>query len=89
MKVIASGYRVKAKAGANGGPPEIYTSSFKFGPSGVFSANQNDLHCEMPVSFTTAALGGDIDIPTLEWTCEDQDPARNTVGPGVRLRARE
>jgi hypothetical protein len=32
----------------------------------VFQRDHNDLHCEMPISFTTAALGGEIEIPTLD-----------------------
>jgi molecular chaperone DnaJ len=32
----------------------------------VFERNGDDLHCEMPISFTTAALGGEIEIPTLD-----------------------
>mgnify|MGYP003705034691 CR=1 FL=1 len=32
----------------------------------VFKRDNDDLHCEMPISFATAALGGEITIPTLD-----------------------
>ena len=31
----------------------------------VFKRNENDLHCQIPIQFTTAALGGEIEVPTL------------------------
>ncbi len=32
----------------------------------LFDRDGNDLHCEVPISFTTAALGGEVNVPTLE-----------------------
>ena len=41
----------------------------------MFQRDGNDLHCEMPISFTTAALGGEIEIPTLDGYAKIKVPA--------------
>ena len=52
-------------------------------PHPVFQRDHDDLHCEMPISFTTAALGGEIEIPNARWRGEDQGPTRNPVRQGL------
>jgi DnaJ-class molecular chaperone len=52
--------------GINGGPSGDLYVQIHLKTHPVFQREQNDLHCEMPISFTTAALGGEIDIPTLD-----------------------
>ena len=49
----------------NGGPPgDLYIFlSVKQHP--MFQRDSNDLYCRVPISFTTAALGGEIEVPTL------------------------
>lgn len=54
----------------------------------VFQREHNDLHCEMPVSFTTAALGGEIEIPTLEGHAKIKIPAETQTGKVFRLRGK-
>ena len=54
----------------------------------VFQRDHNDLHCEMPVSFTTAALGGDIEIPTLDGYAKIKIPAETQSGKIFRLRGK-
>ncbi|MDP1898618.1 MAG: molecular chaperone DnaJ, partial [Sulfurimicrobium sp.] len=50
--------------GVNGGPPGDLYVVIQIKSHGVFQRDHDDLHCEMPISFTVAALGGEIDIPT-------------------------
>jgi molecular chaperone DnaJ len=52
--------------GVNGGPPATSTWRSTSSKHAVFQRDHDDLHCEMPISFTTAALGGEIEIPTLD-----------------------
>ena len=54
----------------------------------MFQREDNDLHCEMPISFTTAALGGEIEIPDAGRHRQDQDPDRNAIGKVFRLRGK-
>ena len=46
----------------------------------VFQRDGDDLHCEMPVSFTTAALGGEIEIPTLDGMARIRVPTETQSG---------
>ena len=54
----------------------------------VFQRDHNDLHCEMPISFTTAALGGDIKIPTLDGYAKIKIPEETQSGKVFRLRGK-
>ena len=54
----------------------------------VFTRESNDLHCEMPVSFTKAALGGEIEIPTLDGYAKIKIPAETQSGKVFRLRGK-
>jgi molecular chaperone DnaJ len=78
----------EGEPGVNGGPPgDLYVQvHIKAHP--VFQRDHDDLHCEMPVSFTTAALGGDIEIPTLEGTARIRVPAESQSGKTFRLRGK-
>lgn len=56
----------KGNAGANGGPNgdlHIYVS---VRPHPIFERRGNDVWCEMPITFTQAALGADVVVPTLD-----------------------
>ena len=52
------------------------------------SATGRNLHCEVPLSFTTAALGGSVDVPTLEGTVSLKIPAESQSGRVFRLRGK-
>jgi DnaJ-class molecular chaperone len=54
----------------------------------VFQREENDLHCDMPISFTTAALGGEIEIPTLDGSAKIRIPAETQSGKVFRLRGK-
>jgi molecular chaperone DnaJ len=57
-------------------------------PHPIFQRNHDDLHCEMPVSFATAALGGEIDLPTLDGSAKIRVPAETQGGKTFRLRGK-
>ena len=53
----------EGEPGVNGGPPGDLYVQVHVKPHPVFQRDHDDLHCEMPISITTAALGGDIVDP--------------------------
>ena len=74
--------------GVNGGPPGDLYVQIHLKQHAVFTRDHNDLHCEMPISFTTAALGGEIQIPTLDGAASIKIPAETQSGRVFRLRGK-
>jgi len=74
--------------GVNGGPPGDLYVVIHTKPHAVFQRDHNDLHCEMPISFSTAALGGEIEIPTLDGAARIKIPAETQSGKQFRLRGK-
>ncbi|MDP2171676.1 MAG: molecular chaperone DnaJ [Rhodocyclaceae bacterium] len=74
--------------GVNGGPPGDLYVQIHIKPHQVFQRDHDDLHCEMPVSFTAAALGGEIEIPTLDGVAKLKVPAETQTGKVFRLRGK-
>jgi len=54
----------------------------------VFQREGANLHCEMPISFSTAALGGEIEVPTLGGSARMKVPAETQTGAVFRLRGK-
>jgi len=52
----------------------------------VFTRNGMDLNCEVPIPFTTAALGGEIRVPTLNGAVSLKIPAGTQSGSTFRIR---
>jgi molecular chaperone DnaJ len=78
----------EGEAGVNGGPPGDLYVQVHLKPHAVFQRDHDDLHCEMPVSFSTAALGGEIEIPTLEGSARIKVPNETQSGKTFRLRGK-
>lgn len=78
----------EGEPGVNGGPPGDLYVQIHLKPHTVFQRDHDDLHCEMPVSFTTAALGGEIEIPTLDGVARLKVPAETQTGKVFRLRGK-
>lgn len=76
----------EGEAGLNGGPQGDLYVVVNLRPHPVFQRDNSDLHCEMPISFTTAALGGEIEIPTLDGHAKLKIPAETQTGQVFRLR---
>ncbi|MGH8743265.1 MAG: molecular chaperone DnaJ [Burkholderiales bacterium] len=78
----------EGEAGMNGGPPgDLYVVTH-IRSHAVFTRDHNDLHCEMPITFTTAAMGGEIEIPTLDGAAKIKIPAETQTGKVFRLRGK-
>ncbi len=78
----------EGEAGVNGGPSGDLYVVIHIREHAVFTRDHNDLHCEMPISFTTAALGGEIEIPTLDGAAKIKIPAETQSGKAFRLRGK-
>ena len=70
-----------------GGTGDLYVQ-VQVKPHAIFERHQSDLHCEVPISFTTAALGGSIEVPTLESRVSLKIPAETQTGKSFRLRGK-
>jgi len=57
-------------------------------PHPVFQREGDDLHCEVPVSFGRAGLGGDIEVPTLDGKVSFTIPEGTQTGKIFRLRGK-
>jgi len=57
-------------------------------PHPIFQRDSADLHCEIPISFVMAALGGSVDVPTLKGPVSLKIPAGSQSGRVFRLRAK-
>lgn len=78
----------EGEPGVNGGPPGDLYVQIHLKPHAVFQRDHDDLHCEMPVSFTAAALGGEIEIPTLDGVARLKVPPETQTGKVFRLRGK-
>jgi len=78
----------EGEAGQSGGPSGDLYVQLHLKPHAVFQRDHDDLHCEMPISFTTAALGGEIEIPTLDGAAKMKIPSETQSGKVFRLRGK-
>jgi len=78
----------EGELGSNGGPTGDLYVVIHIAAHAVFQRDHNDLHCEMPVSFAVAALGGEIEIPTLDGSARIKIPAETQSGKIFRLRGK-
>jgi len=78
----------EGEAGVNGGPAGDLYVQVHLKPHPVFQRDHDDLHCEMPVTFATAALGGEIQIPTLDGSARIKVPTETQSGKTFRLRGK-
>ncbi|MBT9612545.1 MAG: molecular chaperone DnaJ [Burkholderiales bacterium] len=78
----------EGEAGINGGPPGDLYVVIQLREHPVFKRDHDDLHCEMPISFTAAALGGDVEIPTLDGHAKIKIAEETQTGKVFRLRGK-
>jgi molecular chaperone DnaJ len=78
----------EGESGVNGGPSGDLYVVIHLKEHGVFQREGDDLHCEMPISFSQAALGGEIEIPTLDGAAKVKVPPETQSGQVFRLRGK-
>jgi molecular chaperone DnaJ len=89
---IDDGMRIRStgngEPGTNGGPPGDLYIEIRLKKHELFERDGDDLHCVVPVSITTAALGGEISVPTLKGPAAIDIPEGTQSGKQFRLRGK-
>ena len=89
---INEGMRIRSagngEPGTNGGPPGDLYIEIRIKQHEIFERDGDDLHCTVPVGLTAAALGGNIQVPTLGGTAEIELPEGTQHGKTFRLRGK-
>ncbi|HOJ33544.1 MAG TPA: molecular chaperone DnaJ [Candidatus Hydrogenedentes bacterium] len=89
---ISSGQRVRlggeGEPGEGGGPRGDLFILVEIEPDNIFSREGNDIICEVPISFPDAALGAEIQVPTLDGQERLRIPAGTQSGTEFRLRGK-
>jgi len=89
---VESGMRLRisgeGEAGMKGGPRgDLYTLIYAR-PHAIFARDGSDIICEVPISFTQAALGAEIDVPTLKQKIKMKVTSGTQSGKIYRLRGK-
>jgi molecular chaperone DnaJ len=78
----------QGEPGVNGGPPGDLYIVFHVKPHEFFERDGDDIYCEMPLTFAQAALGDEIEVPTLHGKVKLKIPAGTQTGTKFRLRGK-
>ncbi|MCC1491279.1 molecular chaperone DnaJ [Cognatishimia sp. F0-27] len=90
---VETGTRIRlageGEAGMRGGPPGDLYIFIEVTPHKIFEREATELHCRVPVSMSTAALGGDIEVPTIDGgRSRVKIPSGSQSGRQMRLRGK-
>ncbi|MBC7131881.1 MAG: molecular chaperone DnaJ [Roseovarius sp.] len=90
---VETGTRIRlsgeGEAGMRGGPPGDLYIFIEVAPHDIFEREETNLFCRVPVSMTKAALGGDIEVPTIDGgRARVSIPAGSQTGRRMRLRGK-
>jgi molecular chaperone DnaJ len=89
---IREGSRLRSshngEAGVRGAPPGDLYVVIHIKEHKVFQRKDDDLYCEVPIAFSLAALGGEVDVPTLEGKAHLKVPAGTQSGQMFKLRGK-
>jgi len=78
----------EGEAGQNGGPPGDLYVHVQVKSHNIFTREGSDLFCEVPIKITTAALGGTLDVPTLDGRVSLKIPAGTQTDKMFRIRSK-
>jgi len=78
----------EGEAGINGGPAGDLYVQVQVKEHAIFTRDGENLYCEMPISFPTACLGGELEVPTLNGKVLLKIPAETQTGKLFRLRGK-
>lgn len=89
---VDTGNRIRlsgeGEPGENGGPPGDLYVEIHVRAHPIFERDGNNLYCEVPISFTSATLGGEIEVPTLENRVALKVPEGTQTGKLFRIRGK-
>jgi molecular chaperone DnaJ len=78
----------EGEAGEHGAPAGDLYVQISVREHPIFVRDENDLYCEVPISFVTATLGGELDVPTLSGRVKLKIPSETQSGKTFRLRGK-
>jgi molecular chaperone DnaJ len=78
----------KGEAGINGGPAGDLYIVFHIRSHEFFERDGDDIYCEMPITFVQAALGDEVEVPTLHGKVKLKVPAGTQTGTKFRLKGK-
>jgi len=89
---VDSGDRIRltgeGEAGAQGGPAGDLYVVVSVREHQIFQRDGKHLYCEVPISFVDAALGGELEVPTLDGRVKLKIPEGTQTGKLFRLRGK-
>jgi molecular chaperone DnaJ len=78
----------EGEVGEHGGPPGDLYVQIGVRPHPIFERDGQDLFCEVPINMVTAALGGEMEVPTLDGRVKLKIPPETQSGKQFRLRGK-
>jgi len=78
----------EGEPGTNGGPPGDLYVVLRVKPHEFFEREGNDIYCEVPINFAQAALGDEIEVPTVDGRVKLKIPAGTQTETFFRLRGK-
>ncbi|NOR20478.1 MAG: molecular chaperone DnaJ, partial [Xanthomonadales bacterium] len=78
----------EGEAGLAGSPAGDLYVEVRVKPHRLFERDGDDLYCEVPIQFSTAAIGGELEIPTLNGQVKLKIPSETQTGKIFRLRGK-
>ena len=78
----------EGEAGMKGGPPGDLYVDVNIRSHPIFKREGSNLFCEVPISFTKAALGGTVEVPTIDGAVNLTIPTETQSGEVFRLRGK-
>lgn len=78
----------EGEAGQSGGPPGDLYVNVVVKEHPIFSREDNNLYCEVPIDFVVASLGGELEVPTLEGRVVLKIPPETQTGKMFRMRGK-
>ncbi len=89
---IREGSRLRSlgngEAGTLGGPPGDLYVVIHIKEHKIFQREGDDLYCDVPIAFSVATLGGEIDVPTLQGGAHLRVPSGTQSGQMFKLRSK-
>ncbi|CRK85481.1 Chaperone protein DnaJ [Candidatus Providencia siddallii] len=87
---INNGDRIRlsgeGEAGSDGAQSGDLFVQINVSPHNIFVRDNNNLHCDVPINFSVAALGGEIGVPTIDGCVKLKIPAETQTGKVLRIR---
>lgn len=89
---VDTGNRIRlsneGEPGENGGPPGDLYVEIHVKQHPIFERDGSNLYCEVPIGFTSATLGGELEVPTLNNRVNLKVPAGTQTGKLFRIRGK-